>query len=97
MTRKDDVDFDGVKVTLAAQLMKLNQNDRALKILNEVIATSPQYARAWSNRAVIRYQQGEGALARSDAEMALRVDSNNTQAQDLLGLLSNSNPVAHQP
>ena len=97
MTRKDDVDYDGVKVTLAAQLMKLNQNDRALKILNEVIATSPQYARAWSNRAVIRYQQGEGALARSDAEMALRVDSNNTQAQDLLGLLSNSNPVAHQP
>jgi Flp pilus assembly protein TadD len=64
--------------------MKLGQNDDALKILNGDIALSPGYARAWSNRAVIRYARGEVASARDDAQTAVRLDPANTQARNLL-------------
>lgn len=97
MTGKDNVDYDPVSVTLAAQLMKLKQNDQALKILDEVITRSPENPRAWANRAVIRLQRGEVQAARSDAEMALRLDPNNPQAQNALALLSGPSAPTPQP
>jgi protein O-mannosyl-transferase len=92
MTRKDNINYDFMAVNLAAQLMKLGQNDDALKLLNEDIATSPGYARAWSNRAVIGYARGNVASALNDAQVALRLDPTNTQAQNLLLLLKASPP-----
>jgi protein O-mannosyl-transferase len=94
MTRKDNINYDFMAVNLAAQLMKLGQNDDALKLLNEHIRTSPGYARAWSNRAVVRYARGDVASALNDAQVALRLDPTNTQAQNLLLLLKSSPPSA---
>jgi Tfp pilus assembly protein PilF len=88
MTQKDLPDYDFRAVNLAAQLMKMGENEAALKLLNEEIVTSPGSPRAWSNRAVIRYGRGEMVLARTDAQNALRLDPTNTQAQNLLKLLS---------
>ncbi len=96
MTPRDNPDYEFRAVNLAAQLMKLGKSDDALKVLNEEIANSPGYSRAWSNRAVVRYHRGEMTLAREDAEQALRLDPASTQAQKLLTLLSAPAPVAPQ-
>jgi protein O-mannosyl-transferase len=97
MTPKDNVNYEDVAVTFAAQLMKLGGNDEALDILNEVIATSPGYSRAWSNRAVLRYQRGGTAAALADAQTALQLDPSNRQAQNLRAVLNRSARVASQP
>lgn len=96
-TRKDNINYDFMAVNLASQFMKLGQNDDALKILDGEIAMSPGYSRAWSNRAVLRYGRGEVTSARGDAEMALRLDPANTQAQNLLILVKASAPFAPVP
>jgi tetratricopeptide (TPR) repeat protein len=88
MTPKDDINYDYVAVNLAGQLIKLGKTDDALKLLNDEIATSPEYSRAWANRAVIWYQRGDMAAARSDVQTALRLDPTNAQAQALLGVLN---------
>jgi tetratricopeptide (TPR) repeat protein len=80
-------------VNLAAQYMKLGQNDNALKLLDQDIIDSPSYARAWANRAVIRYKYGQMSSARSDAQTALRLDPANSQAQAVLSLLNSSAPL----
>jgi len=87
LTGKDNIDYDFRAVNLAAQLMKLGQNDDALKLLNQEIATCPGCARAWSNRAAIRYGRGEVASALADAQVAAHLDPANSQAQNLLILL----------
>lgn len=97
MTPKTDEHYTAIQVTVAAQLMKLKQNDDALKILNDVIARSPDNARALSNRAVNEFQRGDSQTARSDAETALRVDPGNTQAQNVLALLSGHSTATAQP
>jgi Tfp pilus assembly protein PilF len=97
MTPRDNPGYDFRTVNLAAQLMKLGDNDAALKLLNEEIANSPGYSRAWSNRAVIRYRRGEFASASDDAQSALRLDADNAQAQNLLNLLRAPAPFAPQP
>jgi Flp pilus assembly protein TadD len=76
--------------------MKLGQNDDALKVLNEEIARSPKYSRAWSNRAVIWYLRGDTDSARSDAQNALRLSPSNQQAQNLLNMLRTPVTVAPQ-
>jgi len=88
LTRKDDSDYSLRAVNLAAVLMKAGENDDALKILDQVTRDSPDYGPAWSNRAVIHYQRGQIAAARSDAETALRLDSSNTQARNVLSALN---------
>ena len=94
MTAKDDTNYDYVAVNLAGQLVKLRKYDEALKLLNEEIANSPNYSRAWANRGVILYQRGEVASARSDALAALRLDPSNALAQNLLATLSSASPAA---
>jgi tetratricopeptide (TPR) repeat protein len=87
MSRRDNPNYDFLAVNYAALLMQTNHMDGALSVLNREIAESPSYARAWSNRAVIHYKQGETAPARTDAEAALRLDPENTQAHNLLRIL----------
>jgi len=87
-TRRDYIHHYVMVVNLAAQLIKLGRNEDALEMLNETIEQAPEISRAWSNRAAIRYQQGEVASARSDAETALRLDASNNQAQALLNNLN---------
>ena len=87
MSRRDNPNYDFMAVNYAALLMQTNHMDSALNVLNREIAESPHYARAWSNRAVIHYKQGQTAPARTDAEAALRLDPENIQAQSLLRIL----------
>ena len=87
-TTRDNPNYDYISVNLAGVLMKLHDNDKALEILDGIIVKSPDYSRAWSNRAVIRFGRGEIEPARSDAETALRLDPGNAQAANLLNLLS---------
>jgi Tfp pilus assembly protein PilF len=93
-SQKGSMNYDFAMVNLAAQLMKLEKNDEALKLLNQDISESPGFARAWSNRAVLRYKLGEMGSARADAETALRLDPANTQALNLLRLLNSTSPSA---
>lgn len=97
LTALDDPSYDFMAVNLAAALMKLGENEDALKLLNEEIIRSPGASRAWSNRAVIRLQRGDVAAARSDAEAALRFDPSNEQAQNLLRILPEPAPLASRP
>jgi Tfp pilus assembly protein PilF len=87
MTRRENHNYDFMAVNYAALLVQTNRPDAALAILDREIAEAPSYARAWSNRAAIRYQRGEHAAARSDAETALRLDPENPQARSVLRLL----------
>ena len=88
MSRRDNPNYDFMAVNYAALLMQTDHIDGALNVLNNEITESPSYSRAWSNRAVIHYKQGQTAPARTDAEKALQLDPANTQAQNLLRALS---------
>jgi protein O-mannosyl-transferase len=88
MSGRNNPNYDFMAVNFAALLMRTNHNDGALDLLNREIVESPRYARAWANRAVLRYTQGQTAPARSDAEAALRLDPDNTQAQNLMRVLN---------
>lgn len=94
MTTRDNSNYHLIAVNLAGVLIRLGQNQQALNLLNETIATSPGLSHAWSDRAAIHYQQGEVTLARSDAETALRLDSSDAKAQDLLRKLNDSPPLS---
>ncbi len=87
MSRRDNSNYDFMAVNYAALMMQTGRPAAALAILDREIAEAPGYARAWSNRAVIHYQRGELAAARSDAENALRLDPGNPQARGVLQLL----------
>lgn len=93
MTAGDSPDRAYVQTNLAWQLLRMGETENALKLLNEVIASSPDYSRAWSERAIARYKRGEAAAARSDLEMALRLDPRNEQALALISVLG---PVSGQ-
>lgn len=85
--RPDSVNYEFAMVNFAAQLVKMNDDAHALRLLDQAIDSSGQNARAWSNRAVIHYKRGDWNAARSDAQAALTLDSGNTQAQGVLVLL----------
>jgi tetratricopeptide (TPR) repeat protein len=92
LSTRRDPNYDDMTVNLAAVYLQQGNIRGALDILNREISEAPGYARAWANRAVIHYKQGETRLARADAEMALRLDPANQQSQNLLRLLSASKP-----
>ena len=92
MIERNNPAYDAIAVNLATLYMQTDHLDGALDLLNREISESPGYAPAWATRAVLRYKGGETALARADAEMALRLDPANTQARDLMQLLNPSNP-----
>ena len=93
LTSRASPNYPVMAVNLAALEMKMGANDDALKLLDQEIAESPRTSGAWSNRAVVHYQRGDVASARSDAEMALHLDPSNTQARNLLAILSGSVPA----
>jgi protein O-mannosyl-transferase len=92
-TTKENPNYDYISVNLAGVLMKLHENDEALKVLNEIIAKSPKYSRAWANRAVIEWSQGDKEKARADATTALQLDPTNFQAVNLLNMMYAGRPV----
>ncbi len=92
MIERNNPAYDTIAVNLATLYMQTDHLDGALDLLNREISESPGYAPAWATRAVLRYKGGKTALARADAEMALRLDPANTQARDLMQLLNPSNP-----
>jgi len=81
-------------VNLAALLLQMDQFGEAATILDREVEVAPGYARVWSNRAALHYKRGEFEAARNDAESALRLDRNNSQAQNVLKLTS---PAASAP
>jgi Flp pilus assembly protein TadD len=95
-SRRDNPTRDYMGVNLATVLIQTDHLDGALNLLNDLIAESPGYARAWSNRAVIRYKRRELALARSDAETALHLDPSNRQARNVMQLLDAPSPSVPQ-
>ena len=82
--------YDEIAVNLAILYIQTNHMDGALDLLNREIAESPEYGRAWANRAVIHYKRGETAAARADVQTALRLDPTNRVAQNLMQLITRS-------
>jgi Tfp pilus assembly protein PilF len=95
-TRKN-INYDFMAVNLGAQLLQMNQLSEAATILDHEVEVAPGYARAWSNRAALHYKRREFEAARSDAESALRLDRNNSQAQNVLDLTIRMNTAPQQP
>lgn len=87
LTPRESMNYDFNAVNLAALLVKRQQNDKAVRLLNDLIAKSPGNARAWSNRAAAHYQAGAFVAARSDAQTAVGLDPANLQARQLLTAL----------
>jgi Tfp pilus assembly protein PilF len=97
LAQKGSVNYNFAAANLAAQYLKLGETDKALKLLDQLIADSPTYARAWANRAALHYKRGELYTARHDAETALRLDSANSQAKAVLSrLVTSPSPGAPQ-
>jgi Tfp pilus assembly protein PilF len=95
LAQRGSLNYDFAAVNLAAHQIKMSEYASALPLLNQVIADSPGYARAWANRAVLHYKRGELSSARSDAHMAVRLDPGNAQALNLLTLLESAAPGAN--
>lgn len=87
MSDRNNPNYDFMAVNFATVLMQTNHFEGALNVLDREISESPNYARAWANRGVIHYKQGQPAPARADAQAALHLDPDNKQAQNLLLLL----------
>jgi Tfp pilus assembly protein PilF len=92
--QKGSLKYDFAAVNLAAQYIKIGENDKAMTLLDQSIVNSPDYSRAWANRAALHYKRGELAAARNDAGTALRLDPANAQARSVLTLLNAPPSVA---
>lgn len=93
MTGRDNLNYDYLAVNFAMVLMQTNHADGALELLNREVAESPEYAPAWSTRALIHYKSGEIAPARADAQAALRLNPGDTQALEVMNLLAAATPA----
>jgi tetratricopeptide (TPR) repeat protein len=97
VTRKDSPRYSDRVVNLAALYIKLGRDNAALPLLNDAITQDPRNGRAWANRAVVYYRQGNFGAARNDAETALRLDPFNSQAHGLLSALGTAGNFAPPP
>lgn len=97
MSDRTNINYDYMTVNYAALLMESGRTTEALAVLDREIAEAPSYSRAWSNRAALRYQLGQFAYARTDAETALRLASGNAQAAAVLQKLNASQTPANTP
>jgi len=77
-------EYDFRLVKEAERQLQAGESDDALAFVNVVIKRSPRFSLAWSERAAIRYEMGDMADARRDAQNALRLDPANLEAQELL-------------
>lgn len=85
------IDYDFMRVNLAEQLMKVRRYDDAVKLLDQLIedsADAPFVSQARADRAAIRFEEGDAEAARSDVQLALRLDPSNTRAQNLMNAMS---------
>jgi len=85
------IDYDFVRVNLAEQLMKVRRYNDALHFLDQVIeesADAPFVSQARADRAALRFENGDTEAARSDVQLALRLDPSNTRAQNLMNAMS---------
>lgn len=92
MTRRSDFNYRAFSANLAAELIKVNKDDEALEVVNQLLRQWPDYWRAWYYRAVIEYRRGETAAARSDVETCLRLEPTDQQAQSLSSALTTLKP-----
>jgi Tfp pilus assembly protein PilF len=86
--------YDFMAVNYAGLLMQTGHLDAALDRLNQEIKESPNYARGWSNRAVIHYTRGNKASALADAQKALLLDPTSLQAVAVLQKASRQTAVS---
>jgi tetratricopeptide (TPR) repeat protein len=93
LSDRSNINYDYMAVNLAATLLQSGRSSEALIVLDRDIAESPGYSRAWSNRAVLHLQRNEFDLAKSDAESALRLDPNSSQARGVLQKLRSSSSL----
>jgi len=87
------IDYDFVRVNLAEQLMKVRRYNDALLLLDQIIEESadvPFVSQARADRAALRFENGDTEAARSDVQLALRLDPSNTRAQNLMNAMSPS-------
>jgi tetratricopeptide (TPR) repeat protein len=84
MSSREDFDYDYRAANLASVQIQMGKLDDAMKLLNGRIRESPNYSLLWSNRAALHLLLGQMADARADAQTALRLDPNNTQARIIL-------------
>lgn len=96
---RNSLNYDFMSVLYADILMKSNQNDQALQVLDKQIAQSPGYSPGWSARAELHSQRGELAAGRADAKIGLMLNPQNRQAQRVLQFLDAkaSAPGSPQP
>jgi protein O-mannosyl-transferase len=97
LSDRNDLKYDFMSVLYADILMKSNQHDKALQVLNGQIKESPMYSPAWSTRAELHCERGELAAGRSDAQMSLRLNPEDRQARHLLQWLDAKASVPSSP
>lgn len=88
MTPSSDIHFALKTVNLAGLLIKNGDAEEALRLLDHVAQTSPEYPRTYAVRAVLHYKAGDLADARNDAENAARLDPQNLEFVRLAALFS---------
>ena len=94
MTGRDNPNYDSMVVNFAALLVQTNHVDGALNLLNQEVTEAPTYAAAWSTRAIVHYKSGDVGQARSDAEMALRLNPGNLEGLQVMNWLASSPSAA---
>jgi protein O-mannosyl-transferase len=98
MMRRDDPAYDETAVNLAELYVRTDHLDGALELLNQEIAKSPRYDRAWAIRALLHYKRSEMLAARADAETALRLDPSDSEARKVMQWLNApTQPPANGP
>jgi tetratricopeptide (TPR) repeat protein len=90
LSDRNNLNYDFMMVLYSGILMKSNRPDEAFSYLNREITESPQYGPGWSTRAELHVERGELTSGRADAEMGLRLNPNDPQAQHILQRLNAS-------